>query len=843
MGMSPAGQPGSTWPPPSSQTDHARYGPAVPGQGPPQVTASQGGANAWGSQPPPQTGMPPRSRPPFPPSKSDYKGYPAPPQGMIPPSGSVPPPPVKMPPMPQGPSPVVGPPSHPSLSPQSPAAVHPYPVPPGSMPMPPPQAAAPGVQMKKEIVFPPDSVEAVTPVLTKRKKLHKSDVAPVEAWRIMMCLKSGLLAETTWSLDVLNVLLYDDHSVAYFSLSYLPGLMDMLLEHLRRALILIFGHGVGIDGIDDDKPEELLSKNKENRKKWYEIVAEEEGEEPDLGIPATKGPVNGERTVVLTGSNYTTVTRVGNKPIGFVQKDDELFVFPGPRDWDIDEMQRNGQDMGQSSDTMELTKHVVSAFTSDLNIVPVINVFKGMKCDSSVSNDDESSVEVSAVKIKVEPEESSEPENKPEVSTDKERLNNFVFSTPSSANSPRIPNKKGKKRKLQFEGPADENTMTEMPEKGSISEDTSKHNELMINSSDNAVTNGGEDSMSDSNSSDNGDNQNSNDKEAENKTTESKSSEGKRGIKIRDPGCTLKRKKMEEYEDECYTRDEPSLYLISDTQDALGRRCLSIFNILRNLTFVPGNDSELGKNPSFLSLLGKLILLHHDHPLKGKPCSKKINLIEDDHNLVSSSSDNDESAGDSHDDGEDEFQAAAAAAASIADIEPESCSSLNPDDEWWWDYLHHIREHVLVIIANISGQMDLSLFSEEISRPILDGLLHWAVCPSAYSQDPFPTVGLNSNLSPQRLAIEALCKLSVTQANVDLLLATPPYSRIERLCSLLTRFLCRAEDQVMREFAINLLSYLSGADSGVARTIALQNPCISLLISFIEQVWNLYLFR
>jgi len=102
-------------------------------------------------------------------------------------------------------------------------------------------------QVKKEIIFPPDSVEAVTPVFTRRKKLHKNDVAPVEAWRIMMCLKSGLLAETTWALDVLNVLLYDDHSISYFSLTYLPGLLDILLEHLRRALILMFGQSIGIE--------------------------------------------------------------------------------------------------------------------------------------------------------------------------------------------------------------------------------------------------------------------------------------------------------------------------------------------------------------------------------------------------------------------------------------------------------------------------------------------------------------------------------------------------------------------------------------------------------------------
>lgn len=41
--------------------------------------------------------------------------------------------------------------------------------------------------------------------------------------------------------------------------------------------------------------------------------------------------------------------------------------------------------------------------------------------------------------------------------------------------------------------------------------------------------------------------------------------------------------------------------------------------------------------------------------------------------------------------------------------------------------------------------------------------------------------------------------------------------------------------QVLREFAINLLHYLAAADSGMARVIALQSPCVSLLVAFIEQ--------
>lgn len=35
----------------------------------------------------------------------------------------------------------------------------------------------------------------------------------------MMSLKSGLLAESTWALDTINILLYDDNSIMTFNLS------------------------------------------------------------------------------------------------------------------------------------------------------------------------------------------------------------------------------------------------------------------------------------------------------------------------------------------------------------------------------------------------------------------------------------------------------------------------------------------------------------------------------------------------------------------------------------------------------------------------------------------------
>ena len=50
-----------------------------------------------------------------------------------------------------------------------------------------------------------------------------------------MALRSGLLMETTWALDTLNILLYDDNSVAYFGLGNMPGkscpILFLLVQH------------------------------------------------------------------------------------------------------------------------------------------------------------------------------------------------------------------------------------------------------------------------------------------------------------------------------------------------------------------------------------------------------------------------------------------------------------------------------------------------------------------------------------------------------------------------------------------------------------------------------------
>ncbi|KAJ9586897.1 hypothetical protein L9F63_019515, partial [Diploptera punctata] len=698
----------------------------------------------------------------------------------------------------------------------------PMPAPPGAKGQPPnvPGSAAPYPSQappKRELVFPPDSVEATVPVLYKRKRMSRADVAPVEAWRLMMSLRSGLLAESCWALDVLNILLFDDTTVAYFGLAHMPGLLDVLLEHFRRSLADMF-----------DAPP-----INDSDRKWYQIP-KPDSSDVDLGSVKEAVDPNDRIQLLHSTPNYTLLSRK-NDPVKVVNKDSDIFVLDNRKIWDVDGdvVEENvtaevEQDQWQVVATdSSSTKYIVTCFQGEFGNVPFVRLLQKKKVAEEPEvfikkeeEDEEESVAKQPVPEKDKEEDKKEKEEPvvvkveqdKESSEGRERKNcekkkrtktlmgvlSRIQKEPIEVNdilTREIREKVEKNEVVKKEDGNEEKMNVNEVETEKVSEDKDKKEKVPEKEQEDDTSKQqsvGEDKIAVK--------AESMDVDTKNKETEEEeegSVENSLGLRVRDPAGTLKRRRMCDYEDECYTRDEASLYLVTETQDALARRCVCLSNILRNLTFVPGNEIEFAKNATFLGLLGKLLLLHHEHPAR---THKQRN----------------------YDREED---------ADFAD----SCSSLQGESEWWWDFLHHIRENVLVTAANIAGHMDLGQYPEEISRPVLDGLLHWAVCPAAHGQDPFPTVGPSSPLSPQRLALEALCKLCVTDNNVDLVIATPPYSRLERLCAVLTKLLCRSEEQVLREFAVNLLHYLAAADSGMARTVAIQSPCVSLLVAFIEQ--------
>lgn len=245
-------------------------------------------------------------------------------------------------------------------------------------------------------------------------------------------------------------------------------------------------------------------------------------------------------------------------------------------------------------------------------------------------------------------------------------------------------------------------------------------------------------------------------------------------------------------EDEPRYLDEAPLCTTSAWQDSLAKRCLCISNIVRNLSFIPGNDLDMSRHPALVLLLGKLLLLHHQHPERNR---SPPNFQRDEQQERGLS----------------------------------SCK-----EEWWWECLSVLRENAMVTLANISGQLDLSNYPDTICLPILSGLLHWMVCPSAEAQDPFPSAAPHSQLTPQRLVLECLCKLSILGDNVDLLLATPPFSRQEKLFTILVRYVGQRKAQVYREMAVAVLAHLAQGDPTAARAIAMQKSCVGNLVGFLE---------
>jgi len=604
--------------------------------------------------------------------------------------------------------------------------------------------------------FPPGSVESTPPLLLKRRKYTKVDVQPVDGWRLVMSLRSGLLMESSWALDVINVLLYDDHSFTYFGLGNMPGLLEALLEHWRATLISMFEITEDLElGTDQDRKlrakrrlaimgEKYTKKRKCSRKIKEESDKEDslfaksdsENEEEDnatddygLGMVSNNLTNPEDKCVVLSslpnGQNFSKRPRFGEEDIEVISKPDELFIMEREQEkeenncsWDLSTVDCASGSSHWLHGGGNPTDHIITSFTAKHTISEFVRVLKESKhlvklevAEDSVNGD--VSIKPSVNGDSIDPSECKKESNTDEIKPDRSENN---------ADGTNQDPKEDIVDKIQ------------------------------------RLT----------------------------------------GIVFRDPDAARKRWHSESLEDENYMKDEPSLHLISDCHDNIGKRAVCISTILRNLSFVPGNEYELSKSPGFLAIVGRLLLLHYWYPQR---TNKQRN----------------------YDRGEDEEAA-------------ESCTSLSDsNNEWWWSHLHVIRENIMVALANIAGSLDLSPFDEDICRPILNGLLEWAVSSSAYAQDPFPNVGRHSPISPQRLAIEALCKLSLSEFNVDLILSTPPYTRIEKLTLMLAKKLYRYEDQVLREFSINLLYYLSAADSGVARTIALSDMTVALLLGFIEQ--------
>ncbi|TDH00803.1 hypothetical protein EPR50_G00192440 [Perca flavescens] len=686
MGPGEGPQP-NMWPP---RTDYA-YG--RQGQGYPSVTRGDEQDSQW----PP--GHPGQRQPPYPHSASP----------SMPPMPSRQPPPTSFQATPTAPN-------HVSRS-HSPCS---FPRPPGGSLSPnsapyPPSVKKPGPTAPQgpplihgEVSsFPPDSVEATVPKLKPRRRLTAKDTGTPEAWRVMMSLKSGLLAESTWALDTINILLYDDSTMGSFNLSQLPGFLELIVEYFRRCLIQIFGilveYEVGAEG-QRTLPDPLKEKEEEEEE-------EEAKEKPSDGqsAEAQRTPKTEEGTLAASAdvekAEAVVKEEVKEEQVEIrpqqASKFDKLPITVEEEGEEWEELERRWAELSQSNGFISGLLHW-KAGGGDTTA----HIQTGESTAHILTGESTAHIHTGESTAHLHTGESTAHLHTGESTA-------HIQTGESTAH-------------IQ----TGESTMKR---RGEVDEATTP--------------------------------------------------ETQKGFLWEGRGPSP----LSELEDEPLCWDECPLSLAESWQDSVSRRCLCVSNILRGLSFVPGNDGEMSRHAGLVLILGRLVLLHHTHTPR-KRTSPSFRRPEE--------------------------------AAGVA------CSR----DGWRRDCLAALREDTLVTLANVAGQLDLSLYPESICLPLLDGLLHWTVCPSAEAHDPLAA----SALSPRRLALECLCKLSIQDGNVDLLLATPPFSRQRTLFAALLRLVGERRSQVCREMAVAVLSNLAQGEAAAARAVALQKGSVGTLIGFLE---------
>ncbi|CAJ0578245.1 unnamed protein product, partial [Mesorhabditis spiculigera] len=251
-----------------------------------------------------------------------------------------------------------------------------------------------------------------------------------------------------------------------------------------------------------------------------------------------------------------------------------------------------------------------------------------------------------------------------------------------------------------------------------------------------------------------------------------------------------------------FEAEVPKRSAIAEPEEALtnvANRALCISNALRSLSFHPAMEKHLAQCGPLLLLLSRFLRLEaRQQPFVRLP---RLSAVDND--------------------GDEQ-----------TDLKRPLTMS-DTDDELYVlrvETASQIREDVLTMLCHISGSLHLYDIPNTIAYNIMDGLLHWATSPLPCATDPRG----EGNVSLRNYALEVLCKLCVTESNVDLLCATGPWPRLERLVIILSQLVNMNEETHVREFGIVVLNATVGVSAELCWVAAHQSPAIEHLISFIE---------
>lgn len=663
--------------------------------------------------------------------------------------------------------------------------------------------------MKKEPVFPHDSIEAYQPVEVKKRKINSRDLTPIDPWKLYMSLKSGLLAESTWAIDALNILLYDDSTVAYFNLKHFPGLVSCLLEHFLKCLKLIFDKENGnefadlfanefpYDDVDEsDFEDEEFEETKldvttgaksavnNGQASGSENSASSDSSEDEAETDLKNNKSNRNRT-----KRSTPATKNGSakrQQNGHVKGKTPQPTTPGKRKPGRPFKNKPVEDVKQPEEPVNVTNdhQVMRINFNDRDARRrFLHYYKSAKISDSKVNE-----QWLVYNNKILEQQRLGTQNKVKASaearqrrSEAKELNNHMLTSFSTGHE--IKNLKklfyGDEFYSQLDGGIHQR-MDRNEAKGRMDQQKSSKELEMTTPMKRKIND---------------------DFVSRHRTYES----GKKCL----------------YNDHLVDEEEKIFKIVDERRTELVQRCVALSTIFRNLSFVPGNEQELCKFKLLLKLLAKLLVIKHSH---------KVVLTDE-----TGDSALEDGGSDSEDYYDDEMLCIKQLMKKnlfYNEFKNQTSSACDTNtSECWWECVALLRENTLVTIANLSAHLNLDLQDEDVIELYAHGLVHWAICPSKEALDSCPDASL---LSPRRLAIEALSKMTINDVNVDLILATMSSMRpyvtmlISTLC---TEFLARREDETTREFSIIIMTAIAKCDQFSSRTIARHT---SLLLTFIE---------
>lgn len=605
-----------------------------------------------------------------------------------------------------------------------------------------------------------------------------------------MSLKSGLLAESTWAIDALNILLYDDSTIAYFHLKHFPGLINILLEHFLKCLKLIFNETNGNEFNDlfiNDYHQYLTNSIQENEDEEEDcvdyIMNESKKEDVKKQLNGYHHSNNNNNLIndndETSSSSYCSST--SNSKSSKLNTKDNKYI---------------------NNESLDKYKIMKINFNDKITRKRFLHYYKSFKFNDSncfMESFDYNNKLLSKYQHQEQQQQSSITSNKTTKITNNE-LNNYIMTSLNTNDDLKLLNELFYGKKFY------------------------EQKRLLIEESNSNLKN-------------------------EIKTKKFKSSEIKEEanfdfIKLHQEHISTingNNKNEKLYDDQAIMDEEQIFKLNNQRNIELINRCISISTIFRNLSFVPGNDIELCKNNLFLKILARLLIFKHKH---------KIVINKNKNSDIKCHSNNNFESMDYQDHHQEEEQEQDDVDNEFYDQELNCIKELmkknlfyennsnnnnsNSNGEWWSECVQLLRENTLVTIANLSASINLNNLDEDIIELFSHGLFHWSICKSNDAQDSMSSQSDTSLLSAQRLAIESLSKMTINEINIDLILTT--MSRMQIYVDMLIQILCsewliKRDDQTNREFSIVLVTALAKCDQFAARSIAKYS---SFLISFLE---------